>query len=333
MTQAVDFKTQTVKPILLMVFNRPEKTARVWERIRQAKPAKLYVSADGPRVSRPDDAEKCKQVRELVSQVDWDCDVEYLFHEDNLGCTMAGKTAFDWVFSREDEMIQLEDDVLPTMSFFWFMQEMLEKYKDDPRVCYVCAENYGIKNGDATYFFSQYGGSWGWATWKRVYDQWEYKLDSLEETVNTKEFVRSFPSSFQYQYWKWAFYDWINNGGNTYDLQTIYLIHKNNLLNIVPNINLITNIGWDEQASNTRALEADDKSALKFGNIPSFELEEIIHPDKMEANPEVDTQWFNYHFKGDFPEIYYRLRWWTSGKAFDPLKKFFKPVYRAIFKY
>lgn len=329
----MDYKNNTVKPILFMVFNRPEKTARVWEQIRKAKPRKLYISADGPRSNRPGEEKKCEEVRNIVSNVDWDCDAKYLFHDNNLGCTWAGKTAFDWVFSQEDEMIQLEDDVLPTQSFFWFMQEMLEKYKDNPRICYICAENYGIKSGDGTYFFSQYGGSWGWATWKRVYKQWEYKLESLESIVNTENFIKTFSSKFQYYYWKRSFYDWKYKGGNTYDLQTIYLIHKENLVNVIPNINLITNIGWDTEASNTFVKNSDDPSARKFGNIPSFELTEIIHPDQIEANVEIDTKWFKYHFQGDLPEIYFKLRWWFSNPVFDLPKKWFRPLYRLIFKY
>ncbi|PKO98500.1 MAG: glyocosyltransferase [Bacteroidetes bacterium HGW-Bacteroidetes-8] len=329
----MDYRNNTIKPVLFMVFNRPEKTARVWEQIRKAKPRKLYISADGPRVNRPSDKEKCDQVRKIVSNIEWNCDVKYLLHDKNLGCTLAGKTAFDWVFSQEDEMIQLEDDVLPTQSFFWFTQEMLDKYKNNPKICYVCAENFGIKYGDATYFFTQYGGSGGWATWKRVYEEWEYKLDSLEFVVNTKSFKNSFHSNFQYNYWKNGFYNWKYKGGNTYDLQTIYLIHKKNLINIVPNINLTTNIGWDNEAANSVLVDNNDKLALKFGNIPSFELSSIIHPEKIEASPEIDTKWFKYHFQGDFPEIYFKLRWWFSSPFFNPLKKIFKPVYRSIFKY
>jgi hypothetical protein len=309
-------KIRIKKPLLFMVFNRPEKTSRVWEVVRHMQPEKLYVSADGARLDRPDDIEKCAQVREIISNVDWECDVKYLIHEQNLGCTLAGKTAFDWVFSQEDELIELEDDVLPTQSFFWFMQEMLEKYKKDNRISYICAENYGIKSGNATYFFSQYGGSWGWATWKRVYDLWEYKLDSLEDVINNKDFIKSFPSRFQYLYWKRAFCHWKYIGGNTYDLQSIYLIHKYNMMNIVPNINLVTNIGWDNQASNTR-VGNNDPNAQKFGNIPSFELDEIIDPVEIRTDSEIDKRWFKYHFQNR-SEIEYRLRW------------FLGPLYRRI---
>ena len=205
-------------------------------------------------------------------------------------------------------MIQLEDDVVPTQSFFWFMQEMLEKYKDDTRICYICAENYGIKSGDATYFFSQYGGSWGWATWKRVYDLWEYKLDSLEEIINTKSFKESFTSKFQYEYWKRLLYHWKYVGGNTYDLQSIFLIHKHNLVNVIPNINLVTNIGWDIEASNTIVTKTPNTSAKKFGNIPRFELGEIIHPQVVKSDSKIDYKWFNYHFMSR-TKFEYRIRW------------------------
>lgn len=298
-------------PLLFMVFNRPEKTKKVWEQIRKAKPLKIYISSDAPRSHYPEDELKVERVREVVKNVDWDCDVKYLFHEVNLGCSLAGKTAFDWVFSQETEMIELEDDVLPTQSFFWFMQEMLERYKEDKRICYVCAENYGIKSGDATYFFSQYGGSWGWATWKRVYDLWEYKLESLEELLNTKGFQKTFSSKFQYDYWKRNFYFWKYIGGNTYDLQTIYLIHKHNMFNIVPNVNLVTNIGWDMEASNTKVNDSNNIIAKKFANKPSYEIDEIIHPTFVSPNSKIDKAWFKFHFQNK-SEIEYRLRWFLS---------------------
>jgi len=329
----MDFKNYTVKPVLFMVFNRPEKTALVWERIRAAKPKKLYISSDGPRITHPVDSQKIGEVRNIITNVDWECDAKYLFHEQNLGCALAGKTAFDWVFSQESEMIELEDDVLPTKSFFWFVQEMLEKYKNDNRIAYVCTENYGIKSGDSTYFFTQFGTSGGWATWKRVYDLWEYKLDSLEETVNTPEFRNTFLSKFQYDYWKRQFFRWKYIGGNTYDLQSVYLGHKYNLLNIVPNINLNTNIGWDGEAKDRDTVAVDDPIALKFGNRPSFELDTIIHPSELKsADYEIGNLWFKYHFQGDASELIFRLKWAFSNPFFNSIKMMLRPIYKRIFK-
>ncbi len=308
----MDYKNNLVKPVLFMVFNRPEKTKIVWDEIRKAQPRKLYISIDGPRQGVDADIVKCKKVRDIVYDVDWECDVKYLDHDKNKGCSLAGKTAFDWVFRHEQEMIQLEDDVVPTQSFFWFMQEMLEKYKNNDKICYVCAENYGIKNGNATYFFSQYGGSWGWATWKRVYDKWEYKLDSLEHMLESKAFRNNFSSKFEYDYWVRAFKSWKYIGGNTYDLQTIYLIRKESMMNIIPNINLVTNIGWDLEASNTKVSSSHDPAAQKFGNIPSFEIDKIVHPDIIEISKETDNKWFKYHFQNR-SKISYRLRWFLGN--------------------
>lgn len=329
----MDFKKNTIKPILFMVFNRPELTARVWERIRLAKPEKLYISSDGPRVERPEDITKVEAVRKIVEHVDWACDVKYLIHEQNLGCTMAGKTAFDWVFSQEQEMIQMEDDVLPTQSFFWFIQEMLEKYKDDQRIAYVCSENFGIKSGDCTYFYTKFGTSGGWATWKRVYDLWEYKLDSLESIVNTPMFRNSFPSKFQYEFWKKRFFKWKYQGGNTYDLQNVYLVHKYNMLNIVPNINLNTNIGWDGEAKDRDSIEPNNPIALKFGNRPSFEIENIHHPLKVSSSDkEIGEKWFKYHFQGDRSALNYRLRWFLANPSLRIFKTILKPVYTMVKK-
>lgn len=319
-----------------MVFNRPETTKRVWSEIRKARPQKLYISADGPRDSRPEDLEKCRQVREIVSNVDWDCDLKTLFHERNLGCSIAGKTAFDWVFSMEEEMIQIEDDVLPTQSFFWFMQEMLEKYKNNDRIGIICSENFGIKHGKTTYFYTQFGSSGGWAMYKRIYDLWEYKLDSLEETIDREDFKNTFVSDFQYQYWKREFYNWKYKGGNTYDLQTLYLIHKYNLLNIVPNVNLNTNIGWDGEAKDRDYISFDDINRKKFGNIPSYEIDEIVSPTQIvSADNDIGEKWFKFHFQGNKSEFRYRILWvfskMFSNKAFSSIKVFFRPLYTKIF--
>lgn len=329
----MDYKNNTIKPILFMVFNRPEKTARVWEQLRLVKPRKLYISADGPRSKRLEDVKKVSDVRDIVKNIDWECDVKYLLHEKNLGCTLAGKTAFDWVFSQETEMIQIEDDVLPTRSFFWYIQEMLERYKNDRRIAYICSENFGITSGDSTYFFTQFGSSGGWATWKRVYDLWEYTLDSLETVVNLQSFKNTFISHFQYLFWKERFFQLKKYGGNTYDLQSVYLVHKYNMLNVVPNINLNTNIGWDGEAKDRDGIAIDDPRVMRFGNRPSYEIEEIIHPNEVaSSDDEVADKWFKYHFQGNRSEIHHKLRWIMRKPIFKPIKSILRPLYKRYSK-
>lgn len=309
----MNYKESLVKPVLFMVFNRPEKTKRVWEQIRKARPQKLYVSADGARAHLYEDKEKCEQVRKIVSNVDWDCEVKYLFHENNLGCSFAGKTAFDWVFSNEDEIIELEDDTLPSNSFFWFCQEVLEKYKFNENVGYITGQNFmGIENGNASYFFSRYGGSSGWATWKRVYLQWDYKLSDLKNVLYSKNFKSKFDSSFEYKFWSRKFEHYYNFGGNTYDLQSVFSVFKNNFINIIPNKNLITNIGFDLEGSNYNG--GDEK----FANKPNFEFKNIIHPDEIKRNPVIDQKIFNYHFLSR-SRVSLELRWTLA------------PYYRKLF--
>ena len=297
-----------------MVFNRPEKTSIVWEEIRKARPKRIYVSSDAPRVSQPDDISKVKKVREIVKNVDWECQAEYLFHENNLGCSLAGKTAFDWVFAKEDRMIELEDDTVPSQSFFTFMDEMLERYKDNVKIGYVTGQNFSqIKYGSASYFFSHYSGSSGWGTWKRVYEQWDFKLACLNEFVYNKDFKKKFDSKFEYKFWLIKFLNYYKNGGSTYDLQSIFLIFKNDLLNIIPNVNLITNIGFDCQGTNFNG------GREKFGNKICYELNEIKHPDFICRNKSTDKRFFNYHFLGR-SRFYYQLRWKLG------------PMYRFVFK-
>jgi hypothetical protein len=300
-------------PVLFMVFNRPDKTRKVWEQISKARPSKLYISADGARDSNPDDKSKCQLVRNIVSHIDWECNAKYLFHEKNLGCSLAGKTAFDWVFSQEDTMIELEDDTVPSLSFFKYMDAVLDKYKDYNEIGYVTGQNFmGIQSGSASYFFSRYGGSSGWGTWKRVYEKWDYKLENIDKAYY-KSFKNNFDSKFEYKYWLRKFEYCFKNGGNTYDLQSVFLIFEKNLKNIVPNKNLITNIGFDIEGSNYNG--GDDL----FANKERFEFQEIIHPGVIKRDPKVDKKIFEYHFLSR-SRISYRLRW-----ALGPFKRIILP--------
>lgn len=286
----MNYKDELVKPVLFLVFNRAEKTQQVFDVIKSVKPKKFYIFADGPRDRFPEDIEKCKKVRSIVSQIDWDCNVKYQFHEKNLGCSLAGVTAWDWLFSQEKEMIFLEDDGVPSHSFFWYCQELLEKYENSHNIGYITGMNFGKKYGDATYFFTHYGGgTWGLATWKRTYDLYEYKLESYKETKNQKSFRDNFLYSFEYKYMKRQFEHYIKHRSNTYDVQIAYIIYKYNMYTCMPNINLVTSIGYDREATNT-IVSKDSKIAKKFGNIPRFELNKIIHPNKIEIDTEFEKQ-------------------------------------------
>ena len=162
---------QTKSAVLFVVFNRPDTTKRVFEAIRLAKPKRLYITTDGPRPNMPDDVQLCKQTREIVSVVDWDCEVKTLFREENAGCKNGVSAAINWFFDHEEEGIILEDDCLPANSFFKFCDTLLEKYRYDTRVRHItgCNLQFGKKWGDASYYFSNLTNGWGWASWRRAW--------------------------------------------------------------------------------------------------------------------------------------------------------------------
>ncbi|MBV5329501.1 MAG: hypothetical protein JZU65_18060 [Chlorobium sp.] len=317
------FNVKITTPVLLMVFNRPEKTQRVFDVIKTVKPQKLYIAADAPRGHVATDIENCAKVREIVSQINWECDARFLFHDKNLGCSLAGKTAWDWFFSQEEEMIFIEDDGLVSASFFWFCQEMLEKYRNDSRIAYIGGVNYGPKYGDSSYFFSRLpAATYCMATWKRVYDLYEYKMDSYNSIKRRPDFKANFGSKFESDFLCSKFEEFVNNGGNTYDIQMIYLGYKYSMYSIVPNINLASNIGLDSGANNN--LDPDSYIAIRLGNRPRYELSEINHPEKVGIDKEFEAEYFRVR-------VLYGESWASSKIRFYGYK-YLRPFYRVLLK-
>jgi hypothetical protein len=311
-------------PVLFMVFNRPEKTQRVFDVIRSARPTKLYVAMDSPREQNSADIINCKKVKEIVRSVDWDCDVKYLFHQKNLGCSLAGKAAWDWFFSQEEEMIFLEDDGLVSISFFWFCQELLSRYRNDPRIAYIGGVNYGPKYGKESYFFTSLSvATYAMATWKRVYDLYEYRMESYPNYRTTHRFKKNFVSRFEYYYFRNKFDEYVARGGNTYDIQMNYLVRKYGLYCIVPNTNLTSNIGFDDEGTNTN-MDPRSELALRFGNRPRFEMDEIRHPDSVRVDETFDREYFRERVLYGKSVMIYFLELY--------FKECFRPLYRSTVK-
>lgn len=316
-------------PVLFLCFNRPEKTRQVFDCIRRAKPLKLYVAIDAPRDGRQDDIENCNKVKEIVHNVDWPCEAKYLEREKNLGCTLSGKTAWDWLFSQEEEMIFLEDDGLVTDSFFWYCQELLDKYRNDDRIAYIGAVNFGQKYGDASYFFTRYSVStYAMATWKRVYDLYDYDLDSYPEVRNSKDFKSKFLNKLEYDMTCSTYDNYYNNlhkkgvRGNTYDLQMTYLVRRYGKLCIYPNLNQVTNIGFDYGGSNT-SMDPNSEWA-KVHTRPRFEFDAIRHPETVSTDEEFEKLIFKQRVLNGTPICRAFTRFY--------LIKYLRPIKRMIFK-
>jgi hypothetical protein len=267
--------------VLFLVFNRLDTTKEVFEAIREAKPPRLYVAADGARESKENEDEKVKQVRDyIMSNIDWDCEVKTLFREQNFGCKMAVSGAIDWFFDNEEMGIILEDDCLPSQSFFWFCEELLVRYKDDTRVGQISGDNFqkGIKRGNADYYFSIYNHIWGWASWADRWKNYDVDLKTIDNTTFIDKLFSSKKSSI---YWKDIFKKMKNKKIDTWDYQWTFTLWNNNQLTVLPNVNLIKNIGFGEDATHTTG-------ESEFSKLESKEIQLKEYPIVVERYEEAD---------------------------------------------
>ncbi|MBD1395625.1 nucleotide-diphospho-sugar transferase [Pontibacter sp. JH31] len=285
-------------PVLLIIFNRAHTTQQVFDRIRQVKPSRLYVAADGPRPGVEADIVKCAETRRIVEQVDWDCEVKTLFQEKNLKCGVAPATAISWFFEHEEAGIILEDDCVPSRSFFWFCQELLEKYKHDTRIMHISGNNYlngWRKDNDYSYYFSNKVNAWGWATWRRAWQLFDFNLKAypeLKEKGYLKGlFLNKFEETYRLSKLEEAFAS-ISNG-DIWDYQWEFTVYSNSGLCIVPEINLVRNIGFGEDATHTFNTH-DNKAQIKENEI-AFPLR---HPRFVVRDIESDTKNFNHLIRG-----------------------------------
>jgi hypothetical protein len=243
--------------VLLLAFNRPETTRRVFASIRQARPARLYVAADGPRASRLGEAGLCAEVRRIVSAIDWPCRLQTLFRDENLGCKRGVSTAIDWFFSNEERGIILEDDCLPSASFFRFCEALLERFRGDPRVFSVQGNFFGnARPAESSYLFSKLFYMWGWASWA---DRWRsVRIDELDVAgVRRALFDDGWlgPNSWIRHYWldiaELQASGRIDSWGNA----VMFHCFARRLYNVTPARNLVLNVGVGPSATNTAVLE------------------------------------------------------------------------------
>lgn len=277
-----------------MIFNRPDTTERVFAEIAKAKPAKLLVVADGPRGEKTGEDQKCAAARAVIDRVDWDCEVLKNYSDSNLGCKKRVSSGIDWVFEQVEEAIILEDDCLPNQTFFRFCDELLERYRDDERIMQICGANtlFGWRRNEASYYFSKYGPIWGWASWRRAWKYYDVDMKSWPE-VKAMHLPIDFCDSPEEISIRTALFDRVFNGGiSTWDFQWVYAKLLYSGLCIVPNVNLISNIGFRDDATHTKTTESllSDIKAEDLG----FPLH---HPTYILKDSISDGKYFNLHIK------------------------------------
>lgn len=293
-------------PILFIIFNRLDTTKQVFEKIREIKPKQFFIAADGPREGNESDVQKCKEVRDWVlSNIDWDCDVKTLFQEKNLGCGRNPASAITWFFEQVEEGIILEDDCIPSKSFFSFCEELLEKYRNNTQVFVIGGNNFQEKPiGRASYYFSAYGHIWGWATWRRAWQHFDYELQTYDETILQKSLQSYFIKQQQIEYWLRIYRDMKSNPVyHIWDFQWTIAQWCNNAINIIPNVNLVRNIGFGEDATHTKH---EQQGVL---NVENQELDSIIHPTRIRINRKADLYTFYKNFERKKKNIFwYKVR-------------------------
>jgi hypothetical protein len=265
-------------PILLLVFNRPEQALLIFGQIRLQQPERLFIAADGPRADRPGEAALCETTRtKILNGIDWPCKVETLFRTDNLGCGKAVSGAIDWFFNHVEEGIILEDDCLPDPTFFSFCAAMLEKYRKNKNVMHVNGGNYqgGIQRGDASYYFSRHAHVWGWASWRRAWQHYDFSLQRYKD-VSTEGLNTFLKSELQAIY---------KARIDTWDIQWFMSVWFNKGLVVTPNTSLVKNIGFDKNATHTQS------APPWFNQLQYGKITDITHPESINIDEAAD--WYS----------------------------------------
>jgi hypothetical protein len=240
-------------PILFLVFNRPALTARVFESIRAQHPQRLFVASDGPRGDREGEAEVVRQTREIATQVNWPCKVETLFRETNHGCGRAVSSAITWFFEQVEEGIILEDDCLPHQDFFPYCQTLLARYRHEPRVATIAGTHFlpPVLLHQQSHYLSKYFQMWGWASWRRVWQHYDYGLTGLADEDWLVLLQRTHPISAEAGYWREIFRTLKAGVIDTWDFQMFFCCWRIGAGHVMPGCNLISNLGFGPEATHT----------------------------------------------------------------------------------
>lgn len=276
---------QLSTPVAFIIFNRPETTERVFAEIAKAKPPKLLVVADGPRPGVAGESDRCDAARAIIERVDWDCELLTNYSNSNMGCKRRVSSGVDWVFQKVEEAIILEDDCLPHPTFFRFCEEMLVRYRNDERIAMISGDNFqsGRRHGDASYYFSRYTHIWGWASWRRAWQHYDADIKLWPQVRTGGGMDSILCKSDGIEYWSEIF-DRVHAGRiDTWDYQWNLSCWLQSSLVVLPNVNLISNIGFGKDATHTRAASSFAEMPVQAMTFP------LTHPSFVLRNAAADS--------------------------------------------
>lgn len=303
-----------VPPVLFIIFNRPDTTQQVFAAIRKAAPAQLFIAADGPRAHKPGESEVCEQTRAVVQQIDWPCEVQTLFRPQNLGVNKGVTDAIDWFFTHVEEGIILEDDCVPHPDFWEYNRLLLEKYRHNKVIKMIGANNFqqGTARGQGSYYFSAIPHIWGWATWKRAWQEYDMQIAATLSVKAGQQLISQlFPEKPAQVFWlKMLQYLREERPAITWDYRLPYCIWQHNGLTIIPNVNLVTNIGFNAAATTS----TDSNNPL--ANMPVQPILPLKHPDTVIRDTEADL----FYCRQYLAQVFGQSTWKTRLEELIPWK-------------
>ena len=296
--------------VLFIIFNRPDTTQQVFDEIKKVKPRYLYVAADGVRPNNSIDVEKVKQTRDIINQVNWDCELKTLFRDENKGCGKGPAEAISWFFENVEQGIILEDDCVPHPDFFPFCEQMLNEFKEDERITSIAGSNFqdGKKRSKGSYYFSVHNRIWGWASWRRTWNNYDYYLKNIEKSEFENLLLNLFSNQTERNYWNNVYQIVTENRLNDscWDYQFMFMQWKLNGLTLIPNVNLVSNIGDGEDATHTINWTNNKNLRRQTGSIFP-----IILNQKIERSISADDYYFRKYISNQrtiFQKITSKIR-------------------------
>lgn len=279
-------------PILLLTYKRFETTQKIVQILKIIKPAKIYFASNAPNPENINDEFAVSEVRSLINQIDWECEIVPLFRVNHLKVKDSIADSISWFFQNEELGIILEDDCIPNFTFFEYCRNLLLKYKDDNRIGLISGNNFQngkFLGGDSSYYFSKYAHIWGWATWRRTWKIYQKNIEDWPQIKRNKIFYNLFFNKDERLFWEAKFDSIYFLNFNTWDYQLTYSLWKNGLLSVIPNVNLVSNHGFGATATHTK--EIDQFSKMKTTEI-RFPLN---HPDTFISNYQADIYFGKMH--------------------------------------
>ncbi|MBO5334272.1 MAG: glycosyltransferase family 2 protein [Clostridia bacterium] len=317
-------------PVALIFFNRDDTLKSVFEQVRKAKPSKLFLIQDGARENREDDIEGIAACRKVVENVDWECEIFKNYSEENLGCGRRVSSGISWVFESVDRAIILEDDCVIEPTFINFCDELLEKYKDDERVAMISALNHFVDwdCGDNSYFFAKTGAIAAWATWKRVWDNFDFTIkyynDDYVKKVIKSSFNHKYAANARMKNWQ-SIYERGQKGEKIryWGPQFGFLKYRTTALSIVPSHTLSSNVGVGPKATFSGMGAEFMKKSMRpwfFQKTRPMEFP-LKHPVTILPDCEYDKKYYDITYPNPIVGFITKTFYFCKRKLYSMLKK------------